>query len=236
MKRGIDELKKAAKKKAAKKKAPKKKAPKNAQMKSQTVAPTSSELAAAINKAEMARFVRAFSRSGFDKLQAVYEIHPELKNGEVAKMANRYLGDPLFQVEMTDFMRQDMERMRIDQDEAEEILSRQATTSVLDFFSDAGELKSMEELRRMPRHKQAALRKIKVTNTRNVSSDGDVEERQTIEVETYDIQKALALLAKFRGWGYDDDESAGWGEMLKRAERRLQERTIDVTPTEVYRD
>lgn len=255
--------KKAAKKKASKKKAAKKKASRYAGLKkkvagkasqksksrkrgdgnelvSDTPVSGSREIERAALEADVRQWTRLWAQAGWDAIEATAKMHPELKPSEIQRIASQYRNSPHLKDSLMQVLREISDRLEINSDDAAEILSQQATTSVIDFFGDDGRMKSVREMRRMPRAKQLALKKLKVTETANYDKDGNLLSEKTVtEVEAYDIQQAIERLARLRQWGFSEGER-DIAEMLAKAERRLQhhEETepIDISDFEVQED
>jgi len=223
--------KKAAKKKVSKKKAAKKPAGQerpgpgglNA-----TVPDNSREVAKIASEYEVRQFVRLFARAGWDILQATAQMHPELRAEELKPVAEAYRTSPHFPRAFEHILRETADRIILDQDSAEEILSRYATTSPLDFLADDGKVKPIGEMRRMPRHAQLALRKIRSSVRDIYDSEGNViATKQDVEVQLHDPLKSIQYLARIRGWGMSEEEE-DLAKLLVRANNRLNARTIDL--------
>lgn len=226
------------KKKVTKKKASKKKTAKKAPSKTrgrrgakglQTKVPDNNrQIQKVATEMEVRQFARLWAKSGWDLLQAAAMMHPELKPKELAPVAESYRQSTHFSRVVEEVLREVNDRFILDQPSAEEILTRHATTSPLDFWNDEGTIKSVAEMRRMPRHAQLALRKLKVTTNETFDKDGNHLGTQTqTEVETWDPQKAIAQLARMKEWGRSEEEES-LARLLQAAEKRLHSRVIDL--------
>lgn len=210
---------------------------KDKQLSAQSPVRASAELEHAAAEADVRQWVRYFVKAGWDPIEATAAMHPELKKSEIMRIAQQYRSSPMLQDAMIHIMREIRDRLEITQDEAAEILSQQATTSVLDFFGDDNRVMSVKEMRRLPRAKQLALKKLKITDSERYDKDGTLlSSSTTTEIEAYDIQQAIERLSRLRQWGFSETER-DIAEMLQRAEQRLQEREpIDVTDYDIPED
>lgn len=188
-------------------------------------------------EADVRHWVRCWAKSGWDPIEATAQMHPELKKSEIQRISQQYRNSPMLNDALIGIMREISDRLEITADDAAEILSQQATTSVIDFFGDDGRMLGIKDLRRLPRAKQLALKKLKVTEAESYDKDGNLlQSRTTTEVEAYDIQQAIERLARLRQWGFSEGER-DIAELLKRAEARLQQRDpIDVTDYDIPED
>lgn len=255
--------KKASKKKVAKKAATKKKASRYAGLKKKVAGKASQksksrkrgagnelvsespvngsrEIERAALEADVRQWVSQWAQCGWDAIEATAKMHPELKPSEIQRIASQYRNSPHLKDSLMHILREISDRLEINSDDAAEILSQQATTSVLDFFGDDGRMKSVREMRRMPRAKQLALKKMKITETSNYDKDGNLLSEKTVtEVEAYDIQQAIERLARLRQWGFSEGER-DIAEMLSKAEQRLKDHEerepIDVSDFELQED
>lgn len=220
---------KKASKKKAKKKPKKKAATKTATAQPPAVVPdTSSKVASIASEMEVRQFVREWAKCGWDAMQAVARIHPELKPKEIPAVANNYRNSNYLQPAIADVLHEVMDRSTMTQPEAEAVLTSHAMTSVLDFLDDDGRVIPIAEMRRLPRRAQLAIKKLKVSRTQKLDKDGNVEETTThAEVELYDSQNAIEKLARLRQWGFSEGER-DLAEMLKKAEARLHREPIDI--------
>jgi hypothetical protein len=198
---------------------------------------TSSQLEHAAMEADVRQWVRHWAKCGWDAIEATAAMHPELKKTEIMRISQQYRTSPLLMDALQAIMREIKDRLELTMDEAAEILSNQATTSVIDFFQDDGRVLSVADMRRLPRHKQLALKKLKVTESERYDKDGNLlGSTVTTEVEAYDIQQAIERLARLRQWGFTETER-DIAEMLKRAEQRLQQREpIDISDYDIPED
>jgi len=177
---------------------------------------------------EVRQWIRLWSENGWDAGVATVAMFPELRGKEITNAVQEIKSHPRFERLFLDAMQEIADRMSLRQDEASEILSRQATTSILDFFADDGNLLSIAEMRRLPRHKQLAIKKLKVTTREEFNKDGEKTASITqTEIEGYDIQKAIEQLSRLHQWGFSEGER-DLAEMLKKAEARLHSRIIDI--------
>lgn len=231
----FDALKKKVRaKKASKKKAGKKKAAKG--IKSTTPA-SSREVERAALEADVRQWTRYWMECGWDALEATAKMHPELKPKEIQRIATQYRASPHVDNSLLQVLRETTDRLEITPDEAAGVLSDQAMTSVLDFWGEDGDLLPIKEMKRLPRGRQLALKKLKVTEQEHYDNKGRLSGKtRKTEVEAYDIQKAIEQLARLRQWGFSEGER-DLAELLKKAERRLQEsEPIDITDYEVQED
>lgn len=224
----------AGKKKATKKKTSKKVAKKAAKKKvtstkglSTTAPDNGREVVKLASEIETRQFVREWARCEWDALQAVAKLHPELRTNELERVAGGYRRSPHFEAALLDVLKE-IHEVVLTQESAEEILSRHATTSVLDFFEDSGKVKSIAEMRKMPRHAQLAIKKLKCSVVEDLNDDGSVKRRtHYAEIEAYDAQKAIEQLARMKEWGVTAGQD-DLARMLRAAEARLHGRVIDL--------
>ena len=193
-----------------------------------TVPDNSTAVAKIASELEVRQFVRLWAQCGWDILHAVAQMHPELKPSELKPVAEAYRTSRHFSPAMEGVLQETSDRTLLDQPSAEEILSRYATTSPLDFLGDDGKVSAIADLRCLPRHAQLALKKLKVSVTDMYDKEGEHYATHTqTEIELHDSLKAIQQLSRMKGWGLTEEEE-NWAKMLTAAENRLQSRVIDL--------
>ena len=87
---------------------------------------------------------------------------------------------------------------------ANRILWDQINANLLDVFDDNGSVLSLKDLKKLPEGVQRCIKKIKSTQPRKRGKGTEV-----IEVEFYDKQRALEILARMERWFEEDAEGSG---------------------------
>lgn len=202
------------------------------------VAKKPAKTAAAVKRTAMARLVALeWLRNG----GRFPDAWATVTGGSPQPMAQALKDDmPVFLAEVE----RGLQKAGVDKEQILAMLNAQAMMSPLDFIDDEGRTLTVAELKKLPRHLQAAIEGIKVTNSEKIATtpsgapilddDGNPIKVpvQTVEIMLVDKQKATKLMAEIMRWvgsGINiniNNRTVNFAAVQQRAENRVRSTPI----------